>query len=733
VSRDEELAATQAAVDIVHTRVDELRSRAISRAAEANLDESLSTFQETYQRDVMAHHHALRAANLTFGDAEQIVFGQIDASDGEMWRVGRVSVIDDDANVILVDWRADAAEPFYRATSATHMDVARRRRYVARGPRVTNLDDELLDVEAADRLGLSAVTGQGALLAALERTRTGHMRDIVATIQGDQDRIIRSKVAGTLVVSGGPGTGKTVVALHRVAYLLYTQRQRMAGRGVLVVGPSKEFSAYVERVLPALGENRAVMRSLDSFVPHGLPVSGWDSPEVAAISGSAVMAAVCRRLISASLPPLPATTRIVCDDVMITVEGRALQQIRKRLLKRVEPGKAGRRYHDRAEQAEDTLRGVLWQAWSAEAAEQWGKTPNRRDVGFDDALEAAGEVELLRRSWWPSRSPVKVLGVLIDGGVPLAGISDGLLSRDEQSTLRAAWDGRRVPTGDDVALLDELDALLGPTPAEVARAARHAAQDEDDGGVGGIQLVSDATRSADLDAHVPIGGYRYDGYGHVVVDEAQDLSPMQWRMVARRGAYATWTVVGDLAQRARTAEPRTWDEVAVLIGRRQVEQHSLTVNYRTPEEVVEVARAVLVAAGEDPDLAPTSVRTADRRPTLVRADDLTDAALDATRAALAMTEGTVAVITDIPRVAALAAAIGDEFGDLSTRLVVMDARTSKGLEFDEVVIVAPDEIVAASAVGGHALYVAVTRTTTGLTLVATPDADVPGAAHCDLA
>ncbi len=721
MSRDAELTAAQAAVDRVHARIDHLRAVAIARAAEANADESLSTFQETFQRDVVAHHQAERAQRFTFGDAEQVVFGQLDASDGESWRVGRVSVIDEDAEVILVDWRADAAEPFYRATSGDPLGIARRRRYVARGTKVVDLDDELLDVAAADRLGLEAVSGQGALLAALERTRTGHMRDIVATIQGDQDRVIRSQVAGTLVVSGGPGTGKTVVALHRVAYLLYAQRERMAGRGVLVVGPSKEFSAYVERVLPALGEDRAVLRSLDAFVPYGVPVVGWDSPEVAAVSGAAAMADVCRRLVRSTLPAIPPMTRLSCDDVAVSVPARACTRLRKRLLDRLVVGRDGRRYHDRTEAAEDAMRSVLWDAWSAAAHEEWGRRPDRRETSFDDALEG-GEVELLRRCFWPARSPVKVLGALVDGQLPLSAIADGLLTDEQVALLSESWAGRRAPTGDDVALLDEIDALLGPTPAERSRAARNRPQGDE-----GIELTRDKERIS-VELAAPIGGYRYDGYAHVVVDEAQDLSPMQWRMVARRGAYASWTVVGDLAQRARTAEPRTWEDIAALIGRRQVETHRLTVNYRTPEEVVTVARAVLVAAGEDPDLAPTSVRVAGRRPLLVRAEDVEAVGADVARKALATTEGTVALIAPDERVDRLAATLGEH----APRLSVMDARTSKGLEFDEVVIVAPDEIVAASPVGGHALYVAVTRTTTGLTFVAAAGAVVPGAEACDV-
>lgn len=720
-ARATELAAVQRDVDAIHERIDELRERARRRALEAGADHTGSTFQETYQRDVVAHHHATRAARLAFGDVEQVVFGQLDTVDDDRLRVGRTSVIADDGEVMLVDWRADAAEPFYRATNADPMRVARRRRYVADGRAVRELDDELLDTEAAERLGLRALSGQGALLAALERTRSGHMRDIVATIQADQDRIIRSDASGTLVVTGGPGTGKTVVALHRVAYLLYTHRERLAGRGVLVVGPSRAFSTYVERVLPALGEDRAVLRSVDSFVPSTVEVVGWDDPAVAAITGSLRMVEVCARLVRASLPPVPPTTRVVAERIAADVPARPLAVARNRLLRRIEAGVEGRRYHDRAEAAHEAMLATLHRVWADEAERQLGERPDRRDVDFDDQVAGAAAVELLERCFWPTLSPVRVLGALVDGEVALDRVADGVLDDRERALLRAAWDGRRHPTGDDVALLDELEALLGPAPAERAQARR--ARDEERAG---IELSVDraAPRAVD-DPMAPIGGRRYDGYAHVVVDEAQDLSPMQWRMVARRGAYASWTVVGDLAQRARTAEPRSWEEIARLIGRRRVTTARLTVNYRTPTEVVEVARAVLAAIGEDAWSTPDAVRDAGLRPVLVRAADVVATAGEEAAASLRRTEGTVAVIGPSTLVEQLEATVPDD-----DRLRVLDPRGAKGLEFDEVVVAAPDLIVGASAVGGHDLYVAVTRTTHGLTIVAVPGASVPGADAC---
>jgi DNA helicase IV len=717
------IAAEQEHVDRTHDRVEELRRRADARALEAAADRSGSTFQARFERDVTAHHHAARAARFTFGDIESLAFGRLDTADGETLHVGRLSVVDEAGDVLLVDWRAPASAAFYRATAAEPLDVARRRTLVTRGRAVRDLDDEVLDADAAARLGLEAVTGQGALLASLARTRSRFMRDIVATIQADQDRIIRSPASGTVVVKGGPGTGKTVVALHRVAYLLYGDRDRFEGRGILVVGPSRAFTEYTARVLPSLGEDRAVQRPLEAFAPQGTTVVGWDEPEVAGIKGDLRMVEVCRRATVAAVPPLPPMTRLSFEGTTVEVPARTLLRVRDRLLERIRPDRDAGTYHGRGPAAEEALRAALWRAWRS-AARAAGAAPpdDRHGTGFDVALEDAAQVTMLRRCFWPDLDPAGVLRAVATGERPLHELADGVLDADELTRLEDAWSEADGWTIDDVALLDEVRALLGARPAPPK--SRPEADE-------GIRLTADELRLEVQLADVEADDYR--DFAHVVVDEAQDLSPMQWRMLARRGPYASWTVVGDLAQRSRVAEPRTWDEVAQLIGRREVTISALTVNYRTPAEVVDLARAVLEAAGHDPDSVPQAVRETGERPLLLRREDVVATAASVALDRVRAREGTVAVIA-VPAHGAevrsqLEAAAGAE--ELE-RIQVLDPRTAKGLEFDDVIVVAPEAIAAASVVGYHQLYVAVTRATRSLTLVTTPDGEVPGAATCEL-
>ncbi|MCC5948548.1 MAG: ATP-binding domain-containing protein [Nitriliruptoraceae bacterium] len=724
-SKARALRTEQAHLDRVHDRVEGLRDRAASRVADASADRSGSTFQARFERDVVAHHHANRQHRFTFGDVESLVFGRLDlAQDDDPMHIGRLSVVDGDGDVILVDWRAPAAAAFYQATVATPMGVSRRRTMVTRGRTVHDLDDELLDADAADARGLASVSGQGALLASLGRERTGSMRDIVATIQADQDAIIRAPATGTLVVTGGPGTGKTVVALHRVASLLYRDRARFEGRGVLVIGPSRAFTEYTSRVLPALGEDRAVQRPLAALAPRGVVIQGYDDLEVARIKGNLAMVEVCRRLLAASLPPIPPDLRVSFEGTTVTVAAARIEQVRTRQLAKLAPDGDAASYIERRAAATESLHAALWRIWGRAHRQAGGRVPEHPEgSGFPSALEASPSMRMLHRCYWPERRPVEVLAALVDDVPRLRAAIGTVLPEDDVDRLVAAWTAASGPTHDDVAILDELAALIGREPT------REEADPRDDGGL----VVTSQTLRADEGA-VEVAADDYRDFAHVVVDEAQDLTPMQWRAVARRGPYASWTVVGDLAQRSRVAEPADWDEVARLIGRREVHVRALSVNYRTPQEIAEVARVVLVAAGHDPDTAPQAVRATGEAPTLRTAVDPTTLVRDRVEELLATRDGTVAVIADDPRLPGLHEVLAnvDAGPDGPGRRVrVLDPRTAKGLEFDDVVVVAPDEIVAASAVGPHQLYVAVTRATRSLTVLAAPEADFPGRALLD--
>ena len=707
----------------IHDRVEQMRRKADDRLAATVADRPGSTFQAVFERDVTAHHHAARSARYTFGDVESLAFGRLDLTDGDHLHVGRVSVVDDDGDVILVDWRAPAAAPFYQATAARPLGVARRRTLTTKGQVLRDLDDELVDHDAAERLGLEAVTGQGALLAALARSRSSTMRDIVATIQADQDRIVRTPAAGTLVVTGGPGTGKTVVALHRVAYLLYQDRDRFEGRGVLVVGPSRAFTEYTARVLPALGEDRAVQRPLGSLAPRGASIRGWDTASVAAVKGQLQMTEVCQALLPRVLPPLPSSTRVAFDGTTARVTAADLDPVRQRLLDGVVPDRHGSSYHDRSAGAEESLRAALWRAWRT-AHRAAGEDPphERAGSGFDGALDDAAEVTMLRRCFWPDLQAEDVLREVATGRVPLAEVADGILPPDAIEAVAGAWERAGDWTIDDVALLDEIAALLGTRPDP--KAGRRT----DDPG---LRVTGDPGDDRPTPVDIEADGYR--DFAHVVVDEAQDLTPMQWRAVARRGPYASWTVVGDLAQRSRVSEPSNWEAIAGLIGRRRVAIERLTINYRTPAEIVDVARDVLAAAGHDPDDTPTSVRSGGDTPEVVTTDDTTATALALVRDTLGAEDGTLAVIaptSELPGLTDAFTAAGEAFDP--DRIRVLHPRTAKGLEFDDVVIVAPDRIVAEDEVGTHQLYVAVTRATRRVRFVAAPDATFPGRSRCEV-
>ena len=694
------VAAEQLHLDRVHRRVEALREQAERRLAEVSGSRLGSTFSAQFERDVVAHHQAARIARFTVGDREALLFGRLDLDDGDSLPIGRVSVMDDE-DLLLVDWRAPAAAPFYRATAAQPEGVARRRTILADGPTVVDVMDELVDAGAAERLGLEATTGQGALLAALERTHGHGMRDIVATIQADQDRIIRAPATGTLIVTGGPGTGKTVVALHRVAFLLYEDRERYENRGVLVVGPSRTFTEYTRRVLPSLGEDRVVQRPLEALGPTRTVVHGWDAPDVADVKGHPRMVEVCRRILAAALPPLPESLRFTVSGTSAQVGRGTLERIRLRALGRVDAARPQARYHARTEAVVDLLIGALRGAWEERRAELPAASSDPGPEQFRDLVLEAPEVRMLLNTFWPRLEAIELLAAYARGERRLEDTAADAIASTDAARLHAAWAQAEGWTVEDVALLDELDALLGdPDPTPPRR-------------------VDDGPQPPDVEDRW------YADFAHVVVDEAQDLSPMQWRAVVRRGPYASWTVVGDLAQRARDTHPRTWRDVAELIGRRQVVIEELRTNYRTPSELAPLARRALELAGHDPSGFPVTVRSNSREPLLLVAADPADEGLAQALATLREhgdAPGTVGVVVPVELLPTVTERLRRTPDAIDVR--VLDARRVKGLEFDEIVVVAPERILASSPLGAHDLYVALTRATRSLCVV-TAEPDLP--------
>ncbi len=556
------------------------------------------------ERDAMVYQAARRIAQLDAAH-EGLVFGRLDMQhsvDREPRYIGRIGLRDGHRDSLLIDWRAPAAAVFYQATAAEPRKVVRRRVLRSTGPKVVGVEDELLDAEALAELEAGGVelpiVGEGALMAQLSRARDRSMHSIVATIQAEQDLAIRAPSRGVVSISGGPGTGKTVVALHRVAYLLYTDRRRYESGGVLVVGPSGVFMRYIERVLPSLGEAAVALRSLGEVV-DGLRATRHDEPAVADIKGSARMATLLRRAARLQAPGSPEQFRVFWRDDVLTLERGMLGRVRRQLMSQ------GRRNRQLPRVA-GALLDALWSQVRGERGLDRGREAFDADLLSDDEfLDFVVE-------WWPPLDARTVLGWLRDPDL-LAQVSDGLLSHEEQRLLAKSWgSGDEVDLSvEDVPLIDELRYALGDVPQRT--------DDERDldetslleGGVDMQELLTASDREYAPSGRAwapPTHRLEDDPFSHVLVDEAQDLTPMQWRMVGRRGKTASWTIVGDPAQSswpdpAESAEARA----TALEGKERHEFH-LSTNYRNSSEIYEYAAAYAQRVGLDADL-PTAVRS----------------------------------------------------------------------------------------------------------------------------
>jgi hypothetical protein len=695
----QEIASEQRHLDRVYARLNQLRAEAAgaerdgyrlvrTEGAGLRLGPAEPMTTTLVERDAFVFQ-AARRRHLLDAEHEGLVFGRLDYRDGRAHHVGRLGIRDADATSLVVDWRAPAAADFYRATPADPRGIVRRRMIRSRGERVTGLDDDLLDPTAANGL---PVVGDAAMLASLNRATARGMRDIVATIQREQDEAIRSPAGGVTIVEGGPGTGKTAVALHRTAYLLYAERKRFAGGGVLVVGPSPVFVTYISTVLPSLGEQSATLRSLADLV-DGVAATAVDPAPLAALKGSLRMLPVLRRAARAQVPGAATELRLLWRGTMLQLDARMLAAIRRRTLAK----RRGRNEVRRA--AFDGIFDALWDEVVRQVP-----TFGAPRAEFEDEISDRSDFRDFLRAWWPLLRPAQVLGWLADRE-RLARWGDGVLSAAEVEALAASFGGDEVTVA-DVALLDELDALLGrpPRPPRRRRDPYQVAP-----GVREVTTFADR-RAANGQAPEPEGGD--GGFAHVVVDEAQDVSPMQWRMLGRRGRRASWTVVGDPAQSAWTGDPA---EVArardAALRARPQHTYPLTTNYRNPVEIFEVAAGVIREVAPETPL-PTPVRSTGVPPQQRRMAQpaLPEAVRVAAGELLAEVEGTVGVITPVTRrdeVAGwLAAGAGTPDGE---RLQVVTCLEAKGMEYDGVVVVEPDEIREGS--GARTLYVALSRAT----------------------
>ena len=644
----------------------------------------------------MVYHAAQRVRALD-SEYEGLVFGRLDMANGEVRHIGRLGLRDADQNPLLVDWRAPAAAPFYQATPEEPLGVVRRRVIRCSGPAVLDVEDDLLDASAA--ADAVTVVGDGALLATLARARSDRMRDIVATIQKEQDEAIRSPAGGVTLIEGGPGTGKTAVALHRAAHLLYRDRRRFEGGGVLLVGPSPVFMSYVERVLPSLGEDTAELRPLGGVV-DGIETDRLDPPALAALKGSPRMRRFLQRLVRQAPPDAPTELRLVYGGQVLRIGPEQLARARGHLEDRVQHINAG------GPEARRGLVAALWLVRPEGVA--WTTRP------FASELYQRDEFERFARAWWPVLAPTEVLGWLSD----VERVRDAgrdWLSKGQAEALADSWS--RLPhdlSVADVALVDEVRVILGEPPRPPGRRARALGVDDAGDDLRELSTVAERYFAARERAARPDN---YDGYAHVLVDEAQDLSPMQWRMLGRRGQQASWTVVGDIAQSA-------WPDPAEAVRARndalrgkQVRRFHLRTNYRNSAEIFEFAANVIRRAVPDADL-PVAVRRTGVEPESRRVADLPAAVRSTVADLLGLVEGTIGVVT--------AAGRRDDVADLlkgsivdDQRIQVLDGMRAKGMEYDAVVVVGPDEIAAESVAGPRVLYVALTRATQRLITLST--------------
>ncbi|RSX55691.1 ATP-dependent DNA helicase [Bifidobacterium dolichotidis] len=744
-----QLEIEQRAVDRAYNRLDDLRAQARQRLDAVRAAGSHGSPTQRTERDSFATMYEDRLTQLRSVE-DRLVFGRLDNTSGDRRYIGRIGLSDEHHEPILTDWRAEAARPFYEATPSNHGDIVMRRHITLHFREVTGVEDEVLDVHSAhvDEASQSGtLTGEGALLASLSSRRTGKMTDIVATIQAEQDAIIRADLKGAVVVQGGPGTGKTAVALHRAAYLLYTHRRMLDRSGVLVIGPSSTFLRYIDQVLPSLGETGVVSRTIADLIP-GVTATRVDEPYAAKIKGQARMHEAIRNAVAGR-------ERVPQQLPVISINGIRIAMRAEDIREAIRDARRTRQPHNKAR--ETFVREML-------------ETMRRRYV---DELDYAPEAEELRDIMSQLRMNDQLRITLNLAWLPMNAqwLLDQLFSKPEQLHRYAPWLNKQQvqalvrPKGSeltvsDIPLLDEALELLGPDPREAARAAaRDAARQRDEqfaqetlaqAGIGSGIVSSSmlVDQMQGLDAELTAQRAAADRewtYGHIVVDEAQELTAMDWRMLIRRCPSRSFTIVGDVAQTSALGGTRDWARTMDrLFGPENWSLNELTINYRNPKEVSQLAaefaerEGLYVSTVNGVRTMPDSVKheVCDDQQALLKATGQQAAQL-ASEFVQADGTGRVAVITPIALhdevqasvKQALRSAMTDsqmqqlEQGDAWDHQVsVVGAQDVKGLEYDAVIVVdpgmieqeAPSRLVAASD-----LYVALTRPTQRLVILRT--------------
>ena len=722
-----DLQVEQREVAVRYERLDQLRKEANNRLASVRRAGPSGSPQNRSERDSFATLYEDRVALLDAVE-DRLVFGRLDFDNQSVRYIGRIGLSDSDHESLLTDWRADAAQPFYRATAAHRDDVVRRRHIITRQREVLSLEDEILDLnlspEEQAKLNLS---GEGALLAAMSAGRTGHMSDIVATIQAEQDEIIRGPLQGALVVQGGPGTGKTAVALHRAAYLLYAHRRLLERSGVLLIGPSRAFLRYIDQVLPALGETGVVSATIGTLLP-GVTATEAESGLVAEIKGRPIFAKVIKRAVKAR-------QRVPEKDLSLRVDGHDLVIRRKDIRDAMFKARRANKPHNIARK---TFVREMLNTLAAQYVADMAYSIDPADRGeIIEELRTTREIRVaLNIAWFPI-TPERLVEDLFIKPHRLAQAAPELTAAERRALARPAGSGW---TAADIALLDEAAELLGMEDT-VAQAQAKAAERERREALDYAQQVLSNSGNPLVSAEMLAERFTSTGgrlttaeragrdrtwtYAHVIVDEAQDLSAMDWRMLLRRCPTRSLTIVGDVAQTSNPAGARSWADMLDPLVQGNWRRRDLTVNYRTPAEIAD--RAGLVATAAHLPFTPvTSARSVPDSLVLsqVAPDKLVKAAAKAAADAavrfISDQVGRVAVITPSTRYDAIASAVERLVGPMmegpDPLVSVIIATESKGLEYDCVVLVEPHEILAEQS-NASDLYVAMTRPTQELVVI----------------
>ena len=733
--RQDELAGEQHVVDELYARLDEQRRLTRERLAAVRRSGPSGSPQNRSERDAFATLYEDRLAQLEAVE-ERLAFGRLDLDDGQRRYVGRIGLTDAEQTPLLTDWRAPAARAFYRATAAHPEGVVQRRHLITSGRNVTGVEDEVLDLELLDTSPEASATlsGEGALLAALGARRTGRMGDIVATIQAEQDAVIRADLQGTLVVQGGPGTGKTAVALHRAAYLLYAHRRLLERSGVLLVGPSRTFLRYIDQVLPALGETGVVTTTLGELYPGVLGVAA-EPDEVAELKGRAVMARVVARAVRAR-------QRVPREPVNVRIDGRPVQVRPSDVASAIARAQRQHRPHNQARIG--FVRDMLGRLAEQYVTQLGFPVPADERAELMEELRTTREIRIaLNLAWMPLTAEKLVSDLyakphrLAEAAPELTAAQRALLARPADAPWTAA----------DVPLLDEAAELLGEDDQAARAQARNAAQRRAEeveyarqvlastgaGGLVSAESLADrfAGSGPSLTTAERAAADRSWTYGHVVVDEAQELSAMAWRALLRRVPTRSMTVVGDVAQTSAPGGASSWSGMLDPVLGASWRLAELTVNYRTPAAVAEAAGRVAAAVGL-PVSPLTSARDVEDALVIERVPfgELADAAAQRALKAVgdvadAAGSGRVALVAAahrLPGARTALAALGRTVPetadgaavDLASDLVLLTPVQTKGLEFDVVVLVEPAEVLDE---GPGDLYVAMTRPTQTLHVV----------------